>query len=104
MRLFVRTAFWLGVTIYYLPSPAEHLTPGALPNGIERRSAEQSGAARRHFSLRGYKRSGKCRQILTRGAEGGLSQDTLTTSDLVIPWRGPATFNESPICNAVARK
>jgi hypothetical protein len=111
MRLFVRTAFWLGVTIYYLPSPAEHLAPGALPNGIERPSAESSSAARRHFSLGGYKRSGKCR--LARGADGALrassdivrrSQDTLTPSDLAIPWRGPAAFNASPICNAVARK
>jgi hypothetical protein len=112
MRLFVRTAFWLGLTIYYLPSPAEHLAPGALPNGIERPSAESSSAARRHFSLGGYKRSGKCRQTLARGAEGlrassnivPRSQDTLTPSDLAIPWRGPAVFNASPICNAVATK
>jgi hypothetical protein len=113
MRLFVRTAFWLGVTIYYLPSPVEHLAPGALPNGFERPSAESSSAARRHFSLGGYKRSGKCRQTLTRGAEGELrassdivrrSQDTLTPSDLAIPWRGPAAFSASPICNEVARK
>lgn len=111
MRLFVRTAFWLGVTIYYLPSPAEHLAPGALPNGIARPSIE-SRPARRHFSLGAYKRSGKCRETLARRAEGGLrassnialrSQDTLTSSDLAIPWRGPTAFKASSICNAVAR-
>jgi hypothetical protein len=112
MRLFVRTAFWLGVTIYYLPSPAGHLAPGTLPNGIERPSVESSRPAKRHFSLGAYKRRGKCRQTLARRAEGGLrtsrnialrSQDTLMSSDLAIPWRGPAAFNASSICSAVAR-
>jgi hypothetical protein len=113
MRLFVRTAFWIGVTIYYLPSPIEHLAPRALPNGIERRSAESPSAESRHFPLEAYHRGGKCRQTLARGAEGGLrassnivlrSRDTLTPSDLAIPWRGPAPFKASSICNAVARK
>jgi hypothetical protein len=112
MRIFVRTAFWLCVTIYYLPSTTEHSASRALPNG-ERLSVESSSAASRHFSLGPFNRSGKCRQTLARSAGGGLrassdivlhSQDTLTPSDLAIPWRGPAPFNASSICNAVARK
>jgi hypothetical protein len=112
MRLFVRTAFWLGLTIYYLPSPAEHSAPGALPNGNQRLSVESSSAKSRHFSPGAYNRIGKCHQTLARGAEEGRrassnivlrSQDTLTPSDLAIPWRGPAAFNASSICNAVAR-
>jgi hypothetical protein len=116
MRLFVRTAFWLGITIYYLPSSIEHLAPRAFPNGIERPSMGSSSAGSRHFSQRAYNRSGKCRQIVARGAEGGLrassnillrSQDTLTPSDLAIPWQGPVPFNvfkPSSICNTVAKK
>jgi hypothetical protein len=110
MRLFVRTAFWVGVTIYYLPSPIEHLAPRALPNAIERRSPS---AESRHFSLEAFRGAAKCRQALARSIEGGLrassnivprSRDTLTPSDLAIPWRGPAPFKASSICNAVARK
>jgi hypothetical protein len=116
MRLFVRTAFWLSVTIYYLPSPTEHLVPRALPHRIERPSIESSSAESRHVSLGAYNRGGKCRQTLARGAEQGLrasnnillrSQDTLTPSDLAIPWRGRApfkAFKASSICNTVARK
>jgi len=111
MRFLARTAFWLGVTIYYLPSPAEHLAPRALPNGIGRPPAESPRAARRHASLGDDKRSRKCRQTLARDTAAGASrkivqrsQDTLTPSDLAIPWRGPSALDASSLCDAVARK
>jgi hypothetical protein len=97
MRL-LRTAFWLGITIYCLPSFNSHPTaPDPSPNGNQCRSTKAAdpgrlcaldlGAAERTQVLvkRGEQRGdGSSREKVMR------SQDTLMRSDLATPWRGSA--------------
>jgi hypothetical protein len=97
MRL-LRTAFWLGITIYCLPSTnSQPAAPQPSPNSRQcrftkaadsgRLCAWELGAAERPQVLvkRGEQRGGgSSRETVMR------SQDTLTRSDLATPWRGSA--------------
>ena len=97
MRL-LRTAFWLGITIYCLPSFSSHPTaPDPRPNANQCRSTKAAdpgrlcaldlGAAERPQVLvkRGeHSGDGSSRETVMR------SQNTLIRSDLATPWRGSA--------------
>ena len=97
MRL-LRTAFWLGITIYCLPSFNSHPTaPDPSPNANQCRSTKAAdpgrlcaldlGAAERPQVLvkRGeHSGDGSSRETVMR------SQNTLIRSDLATPWRGSA--------------
>jgi hypothetical protein len=69
MRL-LRTAFWLGVTICYLPNPPAHV------------ATHDRSAASRQEPIACDRR----RRLTFAIAP---SHGTLTRSDLAIPWRGP---------------
>ena len=96
MRL-LRTAFWLGITIYCLPGFSHPTAPDPSPNGNQCRFTKAAdpgrlcalhlGAAERPQVLvkRGEQRGdGSSRETVMR------SQDTLIRSDLATPWRGSA--------------
>jgi hypothetical protein len=97
MRL-LRTAFWLGITIYCLPSFNSHPTaPDPSPNANQCQSTKAAdpgrlcaldlGAAERPQVLvkRGeHSGDGSSRETVMR------SQNTLIRSDLATPWRGSA--------------
>jgi hypothetical protein len=89
MKLF-RTAFWLGVVIYNLPSPA------SMPAAFESKLNGSQGLAAKATSQ-------FCPRSLEFCAKTGgrsslrdteiLSQDTLVPADRAVPWRGVAGPN-----------
>ncbi len=116
MRLLLRMTFWLGVVIVLLPNPP--LRPGALEpstSGTQAAVPKTASADTGRICPRqldaccsGFQAFAKlCRnlhQFLTeRGAQrrsksagdtAGASQNTLTPTDLVMPWRGSAPRKE----------
>jgi hypothetical protein len=102
MKLF-RTAFWLGVVIYNLPSPvSQSAAPASQLNGGQ-------GLAAKAASQFGPKPSELCAKTVAafskRGEPGGHnslraavkpSQDTLTPADRVVPWCG-AIQHKGPV-------
>ena len=102
MRLF-RTAVWLGITIYCLPSTNSHPSaPPPSPNSSQCRFHKAADIGRlcaRHLAIDTdrprlvVKRSEQHKEGSSR--EAALqSQDTLTRSDLTVPWHGPAVSKE----------
>ena len=99
MRLF-RTAFWLGVTIYCLPSSNSQPTaPNPNPIGGQCRSTKASDTGRLCEWELGtdndrprlvVKRVGEQRGDRSSREAFMHSQDTLIRSDLTTPWRGSA--------------
>ena len=101
MKLF-RTAFWLGITIYCLPSTnSQPIAPKADPKGSQCRFAKAAGNgglcawelndSERHGTL---VKPGQQRSDSLSRKPVTYSQDTLIHSDLTIPWRGSAWVNE----------
>lgn len=99
MKLF-RTAFWLGVVIYNLPSPT------SMPAASESKLNGSQGLAAKatsHFCPRPLELCAKNVEAIPKpGDPGGrsssrdaemLSQDTLAPADRAVPWRGPAVRN-----------
>src|SRR5262245_49576488 len=100
MKLF-RTAFWLGVVIYNLPSTASQPPgPDSQPSqGLAAKPASQFCPRPRESCLK----NDEARP--NRGDRGGHSsshdvampsRDTLTSTDRAEPWRGPNLRNPSP--------
>jgi hypothetical protein len=100
MKLF-RTAFWLGVVIYNLPSPASQPpAPDSQPSqGLAAKPASQLCPRPRESCPK----NDEARP--NRGDRGGHSSsrnaampshDTLTPTDRAEPWRGPDLRNPSP--------
>jgi hypothetical protein len=102
MRL-LRTAFWLGITIYCLPSTNSQPTaPQPSPNGSHcqfnkaadtgRLCAWQLGTdtnrSRVVIKGREQREDSSAREAVMH------SQDTLTRSDLTVPWHGSAVGKE----------
>ena len=109
MRLF-RTGIWLGITIYCLPSTNSH--PTALqpsPNSsqcrfhktadIGRLCARHLGSDANHPRL--VVRHSEQRKENSSREAAMHSQDTLTRSDLTVPWRGSAVGKESEVRRAI---
>jgi hypothetical protein len=103
MRLF-RTAFWLGITIYCLPSTNSQLTaPNPSPIGGQCRSTKAADTGRLCEWELGIdndrprvvvKRVGELRGDRSSREAFMHSQDTLIRSDLTTPWRGSAAGKE----------
>jgi hypothetical protein len=90
MKLF-RTAFWLGVVIYNLPSPASQHAASQL-NDYQGSASQVCPQALKPCAQNGE-------ALPKRGDPGGHrsspravmpSQDTLAPADRAVPWRGPA--------------
>jgi hypothetical protein len=97
MKLF-RTAFWLGVVIYNLPSPASQpAAPESRPNGGQGLAAK---AVSRLCSRPRESCSKNDEALANRGDMP--SQDTLTPTDRAEPWRAPAVRNPSPAARTAA--
>jgi hypothetical protein len=108
MKLF-RTAFWLGITIYCLPSTnSPPIVPEADQTGSQCRFTKAAGNGRlcawelnasehpRIVVKPSQQRSDSpSRKPVT------YSQDTLIHSDLTIPWRGSAGVNEQRAKRAI---
>jgi len=101
MKLF-RAAFWLGITIYCLPSTnSQPIAPEADPKGRQCRFTKAVGNGRlcawelndseRHGTL---VKPGQQRSDSLSRKPVTYSQDTLIHSDLTIPWRGSGGVNE----------
>ncbi len=94
MKLF-RMAFWLGIVIYNLPSPASKSTGPESHNGSQGLAAKAAS----QFCPQPLEPCAKTVEALTqRGEPGGQyssgdgvkpSQDTLAPEDRTVPWRGP---------------
>ena len=94
MKLF-RMAFWLGIVIYNLPSPASKSTGPESHNGSQGLAAKAAS----QFCPQPLEPCAKTFEALTqRGEPGGQyssgdgvkpSQDTLAPEDRTVPWRGP---------------
>jgi hypothetical protein len=97
MKLF-RTAFWLGVVIYNLPSPASQPAP---PESQLGGSQSLAAKAASRFCPQPRESCPKNAEALpNRGGRGGHSSsrdaampshDTLTPTDRAVPWR-PAAY------------
>jgi hypothetical protein len=84
MKLF-RTAFWLGVVIYNLPSPT------SMPAASESRlnsSQRLAATATSQFCLRPLEFCAKSGGRSSSRDTEMLSQDTLIPADRAVPWRG----------------
>jgi len=96
MRL-LRTAFWLGITIYCLPSTNSQPTaPQPSPNSRQCRFTKAADTGRLCAWELGSDTE-RPRVLVKRGQQRGdnpvretvmHSQDTLMPSDLTTPWRG----------------
>jgi hypothetical protein len=101
MRL-LRTAFWLGITIYYLPNTnSQPISPQISLNSSQCRYNKAADTGRlcawvsesdtdppRGVIKRGERERSSSRETLMH------SQSTLTRSDLAVPWRGSAAGKE----------
>jgi hypothetical protein len=102
MRLF-RTVFWLGITIYCLPSFNSQTTaPNPSPIGSQCRPTKAADTGRLCEWEVG-RDTDRPRAVVKRGEQRGdgssreafmHSQDTLIRSDLTTPWRGSAVSKE----------
>jgi hypothetical protein len=103
MRLF-RTAFWLSITIYCLPSSNSQLTaPSPSPIGSQCRFTKAADTGRLCERELGsdndrprlvVKRVGEQRGDRSSREAFMHSQDTLIRSDLATPWRGSSISKE----------
>ena len=89
MKLF-RTAFWLGVVIYNLPSPYSLPAAPELPLGSQGSPAHCAKKTDTH-----PKRGDPAAQSSSRKA-ATPSWDTLAPADRAVLWRGPAPCNLPP--------
>jgi len=89
MKLF-RTAFWLGVVIYNLPSPTSQPAAPESQVGSEGSPAQCAKNTDTH-----PKRGGPVAQSSSHKA-ATPSNDTLAPADRVVPWRGPVSCNSPP--------
>jgi hypothetical protein len=89
MKLF-RTAFWLGVVIYNLPSPGSRL---AAPESLLDSQGSPAHCAKNADTH--PKRGDPIAQSSSRKA-ATPSKDTLAPADRAVPWRGPASCNAPP--------
>jgi hypothetical protein len=89
MKLF-RTAFWLGVVIYNLPSPTSQPAAPESQVGSEGSPAHCAKNTDTHPN-----RGGPVAQSSSRKA-ATPSNDTLAPADRVVPWRGPVSCNPPP--------
>ena len=87
----LKTAFWLGVVIYNLPSP---ISQSAAPTTRDQGSATKATS---HCSQRPALCTKTIEALSDHGEPGernssrdAISQDTLTPPDRVVPWRGRA--------------
>jgi len=89
----LKTAFWLGVVIYYLPSPAfQSSAPASHVHGGQGLAAKAASkfctqSLARYTNEALPKRGEPNERDSSRDA---LSQDTLTPADRAVPWCGPA--------------
>ena len=97
MKLF-RMAFWLGVVIYNLPSPASQPpAPEPHPNGNQGLAAKATSQCPQPVEACAKvvealpKRGEPSRHRFSRDALKP-SQDTLAPADRAVPWRGPAAL------------
>ena len=89
MKLF-RTAFWLGVVIYNLPSPYSQPAAPKSPLGSQGSPAHCAKKTDTH-----PKRGDPAAQSSSRKA-ATPSRDTLAPADRAVLWRGPAPCNLPP--------
>jgi len=102
MKLF-RTAFWLSVVIYNLPSPASQpAAPESHPNDSQGLAAKAAGRfcpQPRELCAKNIEalpeRGDQVGHSSSRGAVM-RSHDTLTPADRAVPWRGRALRNQPP--------
>jgi len=87
MKLF-RTAFWLGVVIYNLPSPYSQPAAPESPLGSQGSPAHCAKKTDTH-----PKRGDPAAQSSSRKAATTPSKDTLAPADRAVPWRGPVACN-----------
>jgi hypothetical protein len=87
MKLF-RTAFWLGVVIYNLPSPGSQPAVPESPLGSQGSPAHCAKNTDTH-----PKRGDPAAQSSSRKAATTPSKDTLAPADRAVPWRGPVACN-----------
>ena len=107
MKLF-RMAFWLGVVIYNLPSPASQ---SAAPESVEVRGLAAKAAGQ--FCPQPLVACAKTVEALPkRGEPGGHnssrdavkpSQDTLAPADRAVPWRGSQLDAHSGVTSSSRR-
>ena len=95
MKLF-RTAFWLGVVIYNLPSPDSQ--PAAPESQVGSQGSPVHCAKNTDTHP---KRGDPVAQSSSRKA-ATPSKDTLAPADRAVPWRGPASCNPPPPLTASA--
>ena len=88
MKLF-RTAFWLGVVIYNLPSPVSQSGAPALAAKAASQFCPQPLEPCANVVEALPKRGEPAKHISSRDAVK-LSQDTLAPADRAVPWRGSA--------------
>ena len=124
MRLLLRMAFWLAVVILLLPSAAFRPVTPQPQTGIQSFSTRTAGVAARQSCPRqldaccdGLQAFAKlCRDVdrfLSEwGAQGeskpaagatNPGRHTLTSADLLAPWRGPAPHREPGVIPAAIR-
>jgi len=79
----LKTALWLGVVIYYLPSPASQSGAPASGQGLATKAASQFCTQPLALCKRGEPGE-------RNSSRNAVSQDTLTSADRAVPWRGSA--------------
>ena len=79
----LKTVFWLGVVIYYLPSPASQSGAPASVQGSATKVASQFCTQPLALCKRGEPGE-------RNSSRNAVSQDTLTSPDRAVPWRGSA--------------
>ena len=103
-------AFWLGLVIYYLPSPASepavpeaplkrsHGVAAKSPSADARQVCRGVACVERHPTLANddESRGGKSSRDAVHP-----SQDTLKPTDLTAPWRGPALRKEPVVKRSI---
>ena len=89
MKLF-RTAFWLGVVIYNLPSPDSR---PAAPESLLDSQGSPAHCAKNADTH--PERGDSVAHSSSRNAVAS-SQDTLAPADRAVPWQGPASCNLPP--------
>src|SRR5262245_16186758 len=102
MKLF-RTAFWLGVVIYNLPSPASQPPAFELQlnggQGLATKAASRPCPRLRESCPKNdeaFPNRGDCGAHSSSREATMPSHDTLTPTDRAEPWRGSALRNPSP--------
>jgi len=107
MKLF-RTAFWLGLVIFNLPSPeAKLVVPPSQLSGSQGLAKAPSQSCPQPLEP-----CAKKADALSKRADPGRHsssresvtppQDTLAPADRAVPWRGPALRNAPPVSRTAA--